>query len=699
MAINLLTLLIMLTIVPSHRCYADDAAYYGDGVNVYPIEHADIQLLSEEIKITQGVGLGWGVDVTMNFKNHGPATTVQMGFPFDAYSPDEGTDESDEDTSDLSSRKPDPHFHTSVNGEELVVVKKTGIVSPNLPDIDFSTVYVFNVPFQKGETKRIRHTYTVGGYMNSVGERKFKYVLRTGALWKGPIDQIKISLALNVKEIPYLDCIELEESKAEKTGDTLNLHWDLRNIKPDRDLIISRNRGIELSAKAVDALIADNKESVMAESACRIRYLRNLVYASQGYPFKNQYVSAQFYYAGSPFKVIPAFAEKNIPQRYKEFIDYLSNIEKLNKQTRALTAAGLLPPDSVQHPNNYSNLNILVVDSDRKIAIGSMGDNIVTFTWPDLQPKGFVKMPANEGPCSAGFVSPNGRYFSYLCENQYPTLTYRLIVMDTVRFTVSSLKASYNDFVSKYLRYTKNSNVIVTATSAYDLTAGNMLASIPYDGGANERLIRGGEETNYFYRSNERDHVITLFDINTLAKAKTIKHDDYSSNLTISPNGKYLAGTFSRSELRGNSRVLINAYIRLLEMRGDELALLHEELLDQKDYHTELVFAKRNDVVFVIKGEGFYRYDIKKDGKVKIVNFNFKGINDKKSYLAFHYKNLQAYARRWDIETGSKTAPYWEMLYPIDSSRTFPFYEDSPLPVSFSTSIRYNSSDWVPASK
>jgi WD40 repeat protein len=272
-------------------------------------------------------------------------------------------------------------------------------------------------------------------------------------------------------------------------------------------------------------------------------------------------------------------------------------------------------------------------------------------------------------------------------------------VMDTDKFTVSSLKASYNDFVSRFLRYTKNSNVIVTATSAYDLAAGKMFASIPYDGGANERLIRGGEETNYFYRSNERDHIITLFDIQTLAKAKTIKHDDYSSNLTISPNGKYLAGTFSQSELRGNSRVLINAYIRILEMRGDELVLLHEELLDQKDYHTELVFAKRNDAVFVIKGEGFYRFDIKKDGKVNIVKFNFTSINDNKSYLNFHYKQLQAYARRWDIETGNKTSPYWEMLYPTDSSRIFPFYEDSPPPVSFSAPIHYNSSDWVPASK
>ena len=98
---------------------ANDAAYFGDGIDVYPLQHADIQLVSEKITIThrslylkdKDLGLEWQVHVDMTFKNHGADTIVQMGFPFSA-----GDSQSDEPIN--------PNFRTWVDGKKVAITKK-----------------------------------------------------------------------------------------------------------------------------------------------------------------------------------------------------------------------------------------------------------------------------------------------------------------------------------------------------------------------------------------------------------------------------------------------------------------------------------------------------------------------------------------------------------------------------------------------
>lgn len=79
--------LFFLVLLQCQYSSADDTAVYGNGINVFPVTSSEIQLVSETIKLkyeSAKYSSAWSVDVTLNFKNDGPDTVVQMGFPFDA---------------------------------------------------------------------------------------------------------------------------------------------------------------------------------------------------------------------------------------------------------------------------------------------------------------------------------------------------------------------------------------------------------------------------------------------------------------------------------------------------------------------------------------------------------------------------------------------------------------------------------------
>src|SRR5512138_3713881 len=115
--------LVLLGLRSPRSLWADDGYYLGSGYDVYPVEHAEIQLLAETIVISQvpydrrkavpGPFLGMQVEVDMTFRNTGAATRVQMGFPIFL-------------TEDPV-REIDTGFRTWVDGKEVRVARKRGI--------------------------------------------------------------------------------------------------------------------------------------------------------------------------------------------------------------------------------------------------------------------------------------------------------------------------------------------------------------------------------------------------------------------------------------------------------------------------------------------------------------------------------------------------------------------------------------------
>ncbi len=219
--------------------YGNDAIYYGSGVTVYPTKHDSIQLVSEEIKITKGVGLGWGVEATLTFRNHGDKTSVQMGFPFDTYGL-----EPDEKETDI----PDPNFKTYINGKETKVTKRKGLSKSPFEDLNYPVVYTFSVPFEKGETKSIHHTYSVHGVEWSTGEYQFQYILKTGGLWKDKIKDIKVTMILPGNSIMEITEIKPREQKKERQQGGTVLSWEFHNIKPSFNIVANFKKKAKIEA-------------------------------------------------------------------------------------------------------------------------------------------------------------------------------------------------------------------------------------------------------------------------------------------------------------------------------------------------------------------------------------------------------------------------------------------------------------------
>jgi hypothetical protein len=326
---------------------ADDSVYFGDGYQVYPIQNSDVQLAAETIVITDNYAFSGGprfghdrfaINVDMTFKNHGPDTTLQLGFPVMI---DEEVGESIEIQT---------NFRTWVNGKEVPITKKQGIPNPLKGDWHFSkTVYTYPVSFKRGETKKIKHSYNVGGSFSSVKRWELQYILRTGALWKGVIEDFSLIYKTHIAKAKDIIGFLPREQRSVLKGKELHMLWNFKNFEPQNDFLVIGGSTKINPTLLVRSSVAEDIKYIMSDStvartivglltSADLRYARNKVFASYGYPFKNLFVRAQFYYEGSPYKESASFSEQKMSKEHLAYIDFLSKLEaeKLKKEEEGI---------------------------------------------------------------------------------------------------------------------------------------------------------------------------------------------------------------------------------------------------------------------------------------------------------------------------------------------------------------------------
>lgn len=230
MSCKLLLITLLVTFYPITTAFSDDAIFTGNGYSVIPIKSDDVQMVSEEINISGG----YFVDVTMVFKNFGPEQTLQLGFPYSYWALYDPFLDQPKKGKILK----EPGFRTWVDGKEVAVTRKVGVKNKLLHELSNGVVYTSNVHFKKNQQRIVRHTYHVGGRSNSDGTHEFIYILKTGALWKGVIEKIKINFQL--RQCPIDEGFDITPGwhrvKKEKKG--CILQWEYNNIKPAFDLKI-----------------------------------------------------------------------------------------------------------------------------------------------------------------------------------------------------------------------------------------------------------------------------------------------------------------------------------------------------------------------------------------------------------------------------------------------------------------------------
>jgi len=312
---------------------ADDSVYMGSGYDVYPIQNSHVQLVAEMIVITDSYALKYGfgptprfgdsrftVKVDMTFKNHGPDTILQMGFPVLA---------------DHKGSEVDTQFRTWVNGKKVVITRKQGMPNPVNNDLNFSKmVYTYTVSFKNGETKKIKHSYNIGGIDFNTGRWELRYFLRTGALWRGVIEVFSLIYKTHIAKAKDIIGFLPQEQRAVLKGNELDLLWNFKNFKPKNDFLVVGGATIINPTFLVRSSLSEDMKAIKPNrhtggtlSAAELRYARNKVFASYGYPFKNPFVRAQFYYPGSPYKESTSFSEQKMSKEHLTYVELLSKLE------------------------------------------------------------------------------------------------------------------------------------------------------------------------------------------------------------------------------------------------------------------------------------------------------------------------------------------------------------------------------------
>ena len=137
-----------------------------------------VQMVSEDIRMWLDDDRA-RVEVNFIFKNHGPRHTLTMAFPDQAYNIDPPMMEG-----------PKSWVDGRLTPMKYRRVEKTG-------DEEDSTsygVWAKQVTFGKGQTRRVRFTYQVKHSWNVANEARASYILRTGATWRGPIEEAKVTV-------------------------------------------------------------------------------------------------------------------------------------------------------------------------------------------------------------------------------------------------------------------------------------------------------------------------------------------------------------------------------------------------------------------------------------------------------------------------------------------------------------------------
>jgi hypothetical protein len=223
--------------------FADDGAYSeaGGGADSPMKPNSSIRMVRERVDIRLGQK-GAVVKCVFEFKNEGEACSVQMGFPESQWASGEGGIYGGLE-----------HFVSFIDGQKAEVKHRFPSEKhsyDNGQDRDYTSWYVKNVDFAKGQTRIVEDDYfSRYGQSSSSGALEaeaFTYVLVTGATWKGTIGEIEINI--DTTKLGNMRDIKLPKGCMKSGNKTWK--WTAKDIEPKQDFHITlRQRDLLLNGK------------------------------------------------------------------------------------------------------------------------------------------------------------------------------------------------------------------------------------------------------------------------------------------------------------------------------------------------------------------------------------------------------------------------------------------------------------------
>lgn len=222
---------------------ANDSTLGGTGMTVYPIYGTDVVMEEEIIDITVKDGRSY-VNCQFFFHNTGEKTELLVGFPTQYpgwYESQEDFDKEKEEDYYADSHVTELHrFRTWVDGKQAKVTVKKGLKPEgnNTGELYFPQWYTWTMTLEAGERVKVVNTYWAENSYGGENWESSRYILRSGATWKGPIG--KVTVRMHMSELQRIDASfrgpdygGILPSYLEDDGTVV---WKAENIKPTQDV-------------------------------------------------------------------------------------------------------------------------------------------------------------------------------------------------------------------------------------------------------------------------------------------------------------------------------------------------------------------------------------------------------------------------------------------------------------------------------
>ncbi|MDP3024305.1 MAG: hypothetical protein Q8O10_02095 [candidate division Zixibacteria bacterium] len=205
-------------------------------------------MVAETVKVQKGEE-EWEVNCIFILRNSGESSEVQIGFP------------------DLTERSPGQetiqgtinNFKCFVDGKEIQTEHKQGVRSPLDPELTYPFAYVWRTAFGKHQTHRIVNTYSFKGMFSSDGLIWLRYVLKTGALWKGKIKKAILEFDLGEIDPRFVTSIRPSGFVIRKN----KIRWTFSDFEPKEDIEITYYLRVQNWAKMVDKFLNSDSAAIL----------------------------------------------------------------------------------------------------------------------------------------------------------------------------------------------------------------------------------------------------------------------------------------------------------------------------------------------------------------------------------------------------------------------------------------------------
>lgn len=194
----------------------NDSAMHGIGGSARPMRgESPVRMISEDVRISIPE---MKVETVFVFENQGPARMVRMGFPEEGWN---ATPTPKRPTFFLS-------FRSWVDGRE---VKAT--VQPGPPDDlgeQYAQWWVKDVRFGRNQRRTVRNLYRSEAGMTASSVSLARYILTTGANWRGTIGKARIVADLTA--LPRGTRFSAHPTGFQREG--AKLIWEYRDFNPTK---------------------------------------------------------------------------------------------------------------------------------------------------------------------------------------------------------------------------------------------------------------------------------------------------------------------------------------------------------------------------------------------------------------------------------------------------------------------------------